>query len=58
MAGLELTILGWGVGGHGYRRNRGVGENPSPARVPVLWVGGHGRTAHAFHIALVGIWLC
>ena len=27
---------------------RGVGENPHPARVPVLWAGGRGRTATRF----------
>ena len=26
----------------------GVGENPSPTRVPVLWAGGRGRTAACF----------
>jgi hypothetical protein len=28
-----------------------VGENPHPARVLVLWVGGLGRSVHAFHEA-------
>ena len=36
----------WGGGG--------VGENPLLTRVPVLWVGEHGRTEHAFHVALGG----
>ena len=30
---------------------RGVGEYPRPARIPVLWVGRLGRTVHAFHMA-------
>jgi hypothetical protein len=31
-----------------------VGENPCPARVPVLWAGGHERTAACFP---QGVWL-
>lgn len=34
--------------GHGCGGKRGVGENPHPARVPVLWAGGHQRTAAHF----------
>ena len=30
---------------------RGVGENPSPARVLVFWAGRCGRTVHTFHEA-------
>ena len=30
---------------------RGEGEKPCPTRVPVLWVGRCGRTAHALHAA-------
>jgi hypothetical protein len=29
----------------------GVGENPSPSRVRVLWAGRHRRLLHAFHEA-------
>jgi hypothetical protein len=38
---------------------RGVGQNPSPARVPVLWVGRRGKTAcFPSTWPQVGIWLC
>jgi hypothetical protein len=30
---------------------KGVGENPSPARVPLLWAGRHRGVPHAFHTA-------
>jgi hypothetical protein len=45
-----------GLRDHGCGGKRGVGENPSPDRVSVLWgvgVGwgkGSGRTVHAFHV--------
>ena len=29
-----------------------MGENLSPARVPVLWVGRRGRLPHAFHVGV------
>jgi hypothetical protein len=28
-----------------------VGENPHPARVPVLWAGGRGKLLHTVHMA-------
>ena len=30
---------------------KGVGENPHPARVPVLWAGGCGGLSRTFHAA-------
>ena len=33
----------------------GVGENPHPARVPVLWAGSHEGLPHAVYGAWVGI---
>jgi hypothetical protein len=47
---IKLCVLQ----GHGCRGKRGIGENLCPARVPVLLVGGRGRTAHAFLGALGG----
>jgi hypothetical protein len=38
----------WGCGCVG---KRGVGENPHPTRVPVIWVGRRRRTVQAFHMA-------
>jgi hypothetical protein len=35
-------------GAVGAREIKGVGENPGPARVPVLWAGRCGRTATLF----------
>lgn len=35
--------------GAGHGRIKGVGENPRPARAPVIWVGG--GFPHAFHMA-------
>jgi hypothetical protein len=32
----------------------GVGGNPGPARVAVLWAGEHRRLPHTFHVALGG----
>ena len=35
----------------------GVGENPRPTRVLVLWAGGHGRLQYAFHATRLDVWL-
>ena len=45
-----------GVGQWAWRKEV-VGENQRPARVPVLWLGGHGRTAACFPRGPVGVWL-
>jgi hypothetical protein len=46
-----------GGGGPGCGEKKGERENPEnsrPARVPVLWAGGEGRTVQSFHAALDG----
>ena len=48
------------VQGNGRGEMKGVGENRRPARVPVLWVGRHRRTAACFPCAPLlpeGVWL-
>jgi hypothetical protein len=42
--GIQAVMLCGAVG----VGERGVGENPRPARVPVLWVGRCGRTTKRF----------
>lgn len=51
---IKAALEGWltVLRGRGYVGKRGVGENLRP--VLMLWVGGHGRTVHAFHTALGG----
>ena len=44
MSCADLCCIGCGCGG-----KRGVGENPCPARVPMLWVGRRGGLPHTFH---------
>jgi hypothetical protein len=41
------------VGGHWCGEKRGVGEDPHPARVLMLWAGGLLST-----LPWVGVWLC
>jgi hypothetical protein len=44
-------LLGSGHGGIKEWGLKGVGENPRPARVLVLWTDGCRRLPHAFHAA-------
>ena len=49
--------LGPYLSGRGCGGIKGVGENPSPATVQVLWAGGHGGLLQAVHMAPMGVWL-
>jgi hypothetical protein len=48
------TILCYQMRGSGHGEIKGVGENPRPATVLVLWAGRHGRTVACFPHVLGG----